>query len=253
MITMEAIFDSLGQVIYNINGHKGYSIQWKKISPFCKKWSRNRDADEERVKEMIEYYHKGGYIPRMIHLAETKEEGIVCYDGNHRREVFNKVFDEDETTICIIDVMFGATRKEVYKAFNNINKSVQLPAIYIEESNDDNDVKAEIIKLVKVYETKYRSFLSTSTRCHAPNFNRDNFTDNIYNIYVSFGKAVSIDEIGNLLNKLNNEYAHGRMCRPHSAYKPSLLGKCKKENLWLFIEKSIPFEHVERVLNSLDS
>lgn len=245
---MEAIFDSLGQSIYDINGHKGYMIQWKLISPFCKKWSRNREPDMERVNEMVEYHHKGGYIPRMIHLAEVKDEGIVCYDGNHRKEVFN--ICNDEGVVCVVDVMFDATQNKVYKAFNNINKSVQLPAIYIEEANDDNDVKAEIVKLVKVYETKYKPFLSTSARCHAPHFNRDSFTDNIYNIYQSFGKAVSIDEIGKLLEKLNNEYAHGRLCRPHSIYKQQLLDKCKKHNMWLFIEKSIPFEHVERLLHS---
>jgi hypothetical protein len=241
---MEAIFDSLGQSIYDINGHKGYMVQWKLIAPLCKKWSRNRDPDMERVNEMVDHYHKGGYIPRMIHLAETQDEGIVCYDGNHRKEVFN-ICNEDEI-MCVVDVMYSATRNEVYKAFNNINKSVQLPAIYIEETND-NDVKVEIVKLVRVYETKYKSYMSTSARCHAPHFNRDTLTDNIYNIYKSFDNTVSIEKIGQLLETLNNEYAHGRLCRPHSLYKQSLVDKCKKQNLWLFIEKTIPFEHVERL------
>jgi hypothetical protein len=244
---MDAIFDSLGQPIYNINGHNGYMIQWKLIAPFCKKWSRNRDPDMERVKEMVEHHHKGGYIPRMIHLAEVKDEGMVCYDGNHRKEVFN--ICNDETVMCIIDVIFGATQNDVYKAFNNINKSVQLPAIYVEETDDDN-IKAKIVKLVKEYEVKYKPFLSTSSRCHAPNFNRDVFTDNIYHIYKSFGNLVGIEQIGKLLEKLNDEYAHGRLCRPHPAYKKLLLEKCKKHNMWLFIEKTIPFEHVERVLHS---
>jgi hypothetical protein len=241
---MEAIFDSLGQSIYDIKGHKGYMVQWKLIAPLCKKWSRNRDPDMERVNEMVDHYHKGGYIPRMIHLAETQDEGIVCYDGNHRKEVFN-ICNEDEI-MCVVDVMYSATRNEVYKAFNNINKSVQLPAIYIEETND-NDVKVEIVKLVRVYETKYKSYMSTSARCHAPHFNRDTLTDNIYNIYKSFDNTVSIEKIGQLLETLNNEYAHGRLCRPHSLYKQSLVDKCKKQNLWLFIEKTIPFEHVERL------
>ena len=134
----------------------------------------------ERVNEMVEHYHKGGYIPRIIHLAEIKDEGIVCYDGNHRKEVFNKC--NDDGVMCVVDMMFDATHNDVYKAFNNINKSVQLPAIYIEEGGDDNNVKAEIVKLVREYETKYKPFLSTSSRCHAPQFNRDTFTDNIYNL-----------------------------------------------------------------------
>lgn len=245
---MEAIFDSLGQSIYNINGHKGYMIQWKLIAPFCKKWSRNRDPDMERVKEMIEYHHKGGHIPRMIHLAEVKFEGVVCYDGNHRKEVFNAC--NDEALMCIVDVMFDTTQNNVYKAFNNINKSVQLPAIYVDENDDNNNVKLEIIKLVREYEVKYKSFLSTSSRCHAPHFNRDTFIDNIYSIYKSFNNTVTIEQIGNLLMKLNDEYAHGRICREHRLYKQALLDKCKKNNMWLFIERTIPFEHVERLMNS---
>lgn len=245
---MEGIFDSLGQCIYNANGHKGYILHWKLVAPFCKKWSRNRDPDMERVNEMVEYYHKGGYIPKMMHLADIKEEGIVCYDGNHRKEVFNAC--NDEHLMCVVDIMFDATQREVYKAFNNINKSVQLPAIYIEEPNDANDIKTDIIKLVRMYETRYRQFLSTSPRCHAPHFNRDSFTDNIYNIYQSFGKTVSIADIAKLLDRLNNEYAHERLCRPHSMYKQLLIEKCKKHNMWLFMEKTVPFEHIERLLDS---
>jgi len=244
---MEGIFDELGDSIYNINGHKGYIIQWKLIAPFCKKWSRNRDPDMERVTEMIEHQNKSGYIPRMIHLAEIKGEGVVCYDGNHRKEVFNMC--NDENLMCVVDIMFDATQNDVYKAFNNINKAVQLPAIYIEESGDDNHVKAEIIDLVRDYEMKYKQFLSTSARCHAPNFNRDTLTDNIYNIFLSFDKTVSIQQIQKLLDQLNFEYGHGRMCRPHSMYKQHLVEKCKKYNMWLFIEKSIPFAHVEKLLH----
>ena len=245
---MESIFNSLGHCIYNFNGHTGYMIQWKLISPLCKKWSRNRDPDIERVNEMVEYYNKGGYIPLMIHLAELKDEGIVCYDGNHRKEVFNTC--NDEFIMCVVDMMFGVTQNDVYKAFNNINKSVQLPAIYIEESSDENAVKGEIVKLIKYYETKYKPFLSTSARCHAPNFNRDVFTDNIYNIYKYLGSVVSIEQIGKLLDRLNNEYAQGRMCRPHSVYKQSILDKCKKYNMYIFIERTIPFEHIEILINS---
>jgi hypothetical protein len=234
--------------VYNFNGHKGYMLKWKLIAPLCKKWSRNRDPDMERVTEMHDHQTKNGYIPKMIHLAEIKEEGVVCYDGNHRREVFNMCNDDE--LVCIVDVMFDTTQNEVYKAFNNINKSVQLPAIYVEEHNEDNSVKIEILKLVKKFETKYKVFVSASARCHAPNFNRDALTDNIYEIYKSLRQTVSIDQIGKLLSKLNVEYSRERLCRPHSLYKPSVIEKCKAQNLWLFVERTIPFDHVEKVMKS---
>jgi hypothetical protein len=227
---MEAIFDSLGQKIYVTNSHNGYLIQWKLIAPFCKKWSRNRDADQERIKEMIDHHQKGGYIPRMIHLAELSDEGTVCYDGNHRKEVFNS-FCNDESIMCIVDIMFATTQKEVYKAFNNINKSVQLPAIYIEEEHNNTHVKDEILALVKHYESTYKALLSPSARCHAPHFNRDVFTENIYNIWKSLGCHMSIVELGVMLDKLNDEYANGRLCRPHSLYKASVGQVQEKQNV----------------------
>lgn len=264
---MEAVFDSLGHVLYTSRGHKGYLIQWKMVAPFAKKWSRNRDPDMDRVHEMVEYHKKGGYIPKIIHLAEITpglrsnpqsmicdgspstnldNEGMVCYDGNHRKEVFNLC--DDDTIMCIIDVMFHATQDNVYEAFCNINKSVQLPAIYIDEScSNENTVKVDIIQTVKGYEQKYRPLLSTSSRCRSPHFNRDLFTDNIYQIYNSFEKVVSIKEIAELLDQLNVEYANGNMGRPHSVYKQSILDKCAKHNMWLFLEKNIPFEHINQV------
>jgi hypothetical protein len=249
---METIFDSLGHVLYTNNSHKGYLIQWKLVSPFTKKWSRNRDPDMGRVQEMVEFRKGGGYIPRMIHLAEItgesgQSEGMVCYDGNHRKEVFT--ICNDDTDPCIIDVMFNATQNDVYQSFCNINKSVQLPAIYMDEScGNENTTKFEIIQLVKGYEQKYRPLLSTSPRCHAPHFNRDIFTDNIFQLYNSFQRVVSIEQIARLLERLNVEYANGNMGRPHSAYKQSVIEKCAKHNMWLFVEKTIPFEHVEMLV-----
>lgn len=249
---MDQIFKSLGKELYVEKNHRGYLIQWNMVAPLCKKWSRNRDADQERVEEMLAYFKKGGYIPRIIHLAEVSGEGVVCYDGNHRREVFTRCKDEDIT--CIIDIMFNATQNDVYTAFNNINKSVQLPAIYLEDSNNGNQgVKEDILNLVREYEVKHKPFLSTSSRCHAPHFNRDAFVDNVDQIHKSLGGAISISEIKRALDMLNIEYANGNMCRPHSSYKSHVLDKCRKHNLWLFVDKTIPCEHVQRVLKISNS
>jgi hypothetical protein len=244
---MEKTFKSHGKLIYDIDGHKGYLIEWKFVSEFCKKWSKNREPDQERINEMVAFFKNGGYIPRMIHLAETVEEGMICYDGNHRKEVFNICYQQNCT--CIVDVMFSATQYDVFKNFTNINKAVQLPAMYIDESPFENTKTNDILKLVKQYEQKYKMFLSTSPRCHAPQFNRDNFTDNLYSIYKAFGESLSIEQIGKLLEKLNDEYSRGNICKPHSSYKTSIVEKCKKHNFWLFIDKTIQFEHLERVLN----
>jgi hypothetical protein len=66
----------------------------------------------------------------------------------------------------------------------------------------------------------------------------------------SSSKAISVKDIGKLLEELNVEYSQGRLCRLHSMYKPHIVEKCKKYNMWLFIERIIPFEHVEKELHS---
>ena len=59
---------------------------------------------------------------------------------------------------------------------------------------------------------------------------------------------MSIDELGDLLERLNEEYAAGNLCRPRSVYRLGIIEKCKKHNMWLFLERSIPVEHIESLL-----
>ena len=242
---MEAWFAANARHIYTNTNHHGYLLRWKLLAPFCKNWSYNREPDTARVAEMLEYHNRGGYLPLTIYLAEHAKDGLVCYDGNHRREVFNAATQD---VGCIVDVIFNATHPVICDAFNNINKAVSVPAIYPAPAEYP---KEEILRLVRKYEQGYPVFISTSARYHAPNFNRDVFTSMISDIYDSFSGTVSIPEIETLLEKLNEEYAAGRLCRPHSSYKPAVIEKCQKNRFWLFLERSISIEHIHRVHQTL--
>lgn len=246
---MEHVINKIGHRIYSNNNHHGYIVKWELIKPFCKKWSRNRDSDATRVEEMIEYFHQGGYIPLYLHLAEVKEEGLVCYDGNHRREVLNSL-NVDSDVSCVIDVMFNASQNDVYASFLNLNKSIQVPAIYVDDSRSSSLVKDKILELVKSYETAYRPMVSASARCRAPNFNRDAFTDNIFDIYTHLNGLYSISQIAQILDLLNQEYSKGNICDPHDMFRPGVVEKCRKHNLWLFMQKKIPVEHVKLLIKS---
>lgn len=249
---MQAIINSLANTIYIDNNHIGYIIKWKLISPLCKKWSRNRDADMTRVNEMIEYHNAGGYIPKMLHLAEIIDEGLVCYDGNHRRELLNYIEKNENSEIeCIIDIVYRVSQKDVYDIFENINKSVQLPAIYLDADTKNNINKDYLINIVKKYETNYKMFLSSSSRCHAPQFNRDTFTDNLSDICDKLSTNnldFNIDELEELLDDLNTYYSQQKLCKDHSKYRSSIIDKCRKHNFWLFIDKTIPYSHIEKLI-----
>ena len=243
---MEAIISRIGQLIIDNNRHKLYRIPWPVVEPLIKKWSRNRDPDVSRVHEMAEHVKSGGYLPPLIHVAEIPGEGLVCYDGNHRRECFKLV---SPSTDVLLDIMFSATQKEVYEAFDNLNKCVQVPAIYMEEHNENiHDVREQILEIVKQLEKKYKNYMSTSVRCRAPHFNRDRLTDNLYNIWTHFNGHITIKQIKDALTELNHLYSKEQLCRPHSTYGVHVIKKCSEKDLWLFIDKDIPVEHIRSVL-----
>ena len=243
---LKAVLDARGQRVYLNSGHVGYAIQWSVLSPLCRRWSRNRDVDAARVAEMLHFHQSGGYIPRIVHVAHVPEEGLVCYDGNHRRHVFNALCDAAAEDVHVIaDVMFRASAADVCVAFYNVNKAVQVPAVYLEES----DTKDDILALVKTYEQEYQAFVSTSSRCHCPNFNRDSFIDDVDAIHKYFNGSVSVNQIGMLLKRLNAAYASAS----HPRLKSGVLEKCRKHNFWLFIERHIAPRHLEALLSTSTS
>ena len=83
---MHTLLTAISQPLYSHGSHMGFIVRWNLIAPLVKKWSKNRDPDPLRVAEMKEHFIKGGYLPNQIHLAELSNEGLVRYDGNHRRE-----------------------------------------------------------------------------------------------------------------------------------------------------------------------
>lgn len=245
---MQALLERIGTVVWTQGKHKLYLVEWNIVKPLIHKWSCNRDPDMTRVQEIVTHLENGGYVPPILHVADA-EEGLVCYDGNHRREAFNLM--RNPPTV-ILDVLCNASKKEIYNDFTNLNKSVQVPAMFVGDDGDNVEVlkvRDQIVKLVRKYETKYKSFASTSARCHAPNFNRDMLMENILDIWKDMDGMVSIDEIEILLDKLNTMYAEGKLCRSHATFRQHVLQKCTEGGLWLFIDRKVPSDHVKMLYN----
>jgi hypothetical protein len=230
------------QKLYTHKNHVGFLIHWEFCASLIKKWNRNRESDESRVAEIVAAHKNGIYFPLILHVAELQEEGLVCYDGNHRREALYMIGRPDIP--IILDVMFEAKQQDIMDAFNNINKSIQVPAIYFDEKEDTAPVKDDILALVRSYEIRYKQYISTSPRYHAPHFNRDAFVENLTELYNANNGTLSIQELGSLLERLNIEYSRGHICRTHSFYKSTVIEKCRKHGLWLFLERTIPAEHI---------
>jgi hypothetical protein len=74
------------------------------------------------------------------------------------------------------------------------------------------------------------------------------FTENVSKIYTYLQGQKTVEEIGELLEKLNHEYSRGHMCKAHDKYPTGVIEKCRKHGLWLFLEREVSPEHVEKLL-----
>jgi hypothetical protein len=246
---MDNIIIKLGTIIDQSNDHFIIKVKYNDIRCLIKKWSKNRDCDPVRAKEIAESIKKGSYVPKIIYLASIDSEGIVCYDGNTRRNAFNLlVGTEFEINEILIDIIFDISEVKLRELFIDINKNISVPDIYIESGEDSNSkVKLDIIQLVKTYTDKYKTHSSSSNKCTVPNFNRDLLIDNIYSIYKEYDGCLSISKIEETMSLLNEEYKSGK----YPSTKETVTKKCKQSGLYLFQHKNcINMVHFKEVLDS---
>ena len=239
---MQVYLNNTATHTFSVGNKTMYIIKFSLVRSLIKKWKYNRDPDNKRVKDIYACLKTGGFIPTYMNLADVDENGLVCFDGNHRREAMEMLLDDGIDTDTICSVLFNATNDDVRGAFLNINKAVDVPEIYLEDNL--SSVKSEIIDVVFQYEKKYKKYLSQSKFCHKPNFNRDNFIDNITEIYKYFDGKFSVEEIRQLLDKLNLAYSQEKICKPHSQYGKKVIEKCRSGGLWLFVDGRVSPEHL---------
>ena len=253
-IKMEKTFNKIGKLFNNHDDHFWYAVKWSYLRKLnIEKWSGNRDCDENRVKELEDFYLSGGYFPRVLSLATTCDADVstvghklICYDGNHRRNAFNRLNDGD--LMIIVDIMFKVTQSDIFKAFKNINKSIQVPSIYLDY--ELLNVKDDIIKLVNSYCLRYPDFTSTSSKCHRPSFNRDLFVEDVGKIYLYFENKVPISGISKLLDELNANYGKKQLNCDHKKLSLTVREKCKMHDFWLFsMDRTISINHLEKIKN----
>lgn len=227
------ILKKTGTLLYDIDEHQGYLVPVSIMNNIVKSWSKNRQLDINRVNELIHHLKQNGWIPPIIYVAEIPIEGLVCYDGNHRREAYRLISPFHDKQNIILDILKKPS--EIYKSFNNINKSVPLAQIDLLMDQDSAKIRLELDNLMKEYEKEYPAFVSSSIRCNTPNFNRDNFKDQLYRFIEKKDFHVSVKTIKDGLKILNNAYSKDlRINSNIKNLRLNLKNKCTDNNFWLF-------------------
>jgi hypothetical protein len=186
-----------------------------------KMWKFNRPPDTTRISEINEAMKKNNRMDGLINLAFIPHEGLVCYEGNHRRLAL-----EGNNFPVFIDVLWDVTDERVTEEFRRLNKSVSVPELYISET--DATIKVEIEQLVSEFRKKFPDHVSSSARPIRPNFNRDKFTDEISRIQKEL--MIPVSQISSKLYALNERLAS----QDKTKLTDSIKKKCEKSGFWLF-------------------
>lgn len=178
-------------------------------------WKKNRMVDDLRVNELKNMYSKYNYttIPGYISVF-LKDNRYYIYDGAHRYRA-GEIYNKDMK--MILSILNTDDEQEIWEDFNNVNKSVPIPEVYL---TDDERIQL-CNDVVNYYIRKYRKFQSPSFRCRKPHFNKDKFTQLLSECIPN--KNITVEKIINELNDLNYEIKD-----------KSNHDKCKKYNFYLF-------------------
>lgn len=188
-------------------------------------WSGNRPPDLQRVEELSLYLKKTGHVDGTIRLAYLVDEGLVCFEGNHRLLALPDNIDN-----IIVDVIWKASARIVREEFLAVNKAVSVPSIY---TGDDEVSKDKIHTFVTWFSKKYCIMKSTSTRCTKPHFNSDCLKTQLMEYYE--GNNYSLEEIFDGLVLLNEKYIEGYRPKGLTKYTETQYEKCEFRDLYLFL------------------
>lgn len=208
-----------------------------------KNWEKNRPPDDIRIVQIAEYFSSTniGIVPGVIYAwQQPGENTLFIYDGIHRIMAAQKTGKE---LVCLIQIMMTSNEQDVIDDFLNINKSISVPSIYLEETNVLKKLVCQ--NVADEMCRKYPTFVSPSRKPYVYNFNRDNLVEFISTLQIDFTKQ-GIDK--RILNELigMNYIAKDYVMRNKITHPR----KCVFHNFYLFyLQKSVIKDRLEQILS----
>lgn len=205
-------------------------------------WDKNRPPDNVRVAQITEHYKitNADIVPGIVYVWYKNDKYIV-YDGIHR---LLAAFLYGENMTVLLHVTKTDMEKDIVEDFININKSVCVPILYLEENNV---LKRHVCESVaKKMCEKFTNFVSPSRRPFIYNFNRDNLIEFVSTFEIDFTKK-SIDNI--IFNELQglNHVARQYVIRN----KIQCPKKCQYHDFYVwYLDKSLIKHQIETTVRN---
>lgn len=224
----------------------------KTFFSICQNWSKNRPPDNVRINDIAKYYcnnneHSMQVIPGIIYAwnnPEQNDKGIVIYDGIHRLLAAKEYIQQSKKKLwCLLQTTTTKNEEQIVKDFVNLNKSVCVPTIFLDESDVIKKLMCQSVADIMC--KRYPTFVSPSRKPYSYNFNRDNLIEFVSTLNINF-HIKSIDtKIVNEMMGLNVE-AKDFVDR-HKIKYPN---KCLYHKFFLFfLDKSFIKQKIEDAIN----
>lgn len=199
-----------------------YAIPMDKFKTLdIKQWKYNRPPDFSRVPDIHTWMKQFNRMDGLLNLAYISGEGLVCFEGNHRRLAL-----EGLDIVVLVDIVWDATHDTLIHEFRRLNKSVCVPDLYVVEN--ETTLRGEIENAVAEFRKKYPLLESNSGRPQRPNYNRDKLTDEIHRLRGELN--IPVASVMSRLDALNEKYK----TRDRTKLSEKTVQKCEDSGLWLF-------------------
>jgi hypothetical protein len=188
-------------------------------------WSKNRPPDNVRISEIMKFYIDNDVtlVPGIICFWEINNSSIV-YDGIYR---LLAAIGTGKNMTFLVSFKRTLNEQDIIDEFININKSICVPSIYIE--NTDALKKMICQNVAEELCKKYPTFVSPSRKPFVYNFNRDNIVEFISTLDIDFSKPDIEKVINNELKAINLEAKDFVMRK-----KLNVPRKCEYNQFYLF-------------------
>ena len=220
-----------GKHLFNNGESDFYLSDSLKIVEKSKIWSRNRKPDLKRVEKIKKYILEKNLVDGIIYLAEL-DEGLICYDGNHRREALKNI---DKNFKVLVNILEKKETANLEEKFRNLNKCVPITDLVFSKGTTHNEID-KIKKVCDYFMEIWKDHRKASSRPRKPNFNQNTLEEKIVKIIEFYGqniKKISLEKIKQYVNNYNmllkNKAASFNL-------KDTIKEKCAKNNCYLFIE-----------------
>ena len=177
-----------------------------------KQWQFNRPEDPNRTLAILKSLQDDTYVDSMLYFAQKIGSAtFFCYDGNHRRKA---LIQHDTDRPVLVHITTVKTDAEIKENFMTLNKANPVPEIYLESDTNKLQWTTLIMSIIVFVCEEWPEFQSNSRRPRRPNFNRDNLTDHLYDVFLYVqGETmrtawdISLAEVKEALRSLNRDYS----------------------------------------------